>query len=354
MLIRSKAPLRVSFAGGGTDVPPFPQIEGGCVLSATINKYAFGTLRPRDNGHIRIESLDFGLTVECDLQTELAYDGKLDMAKAAIRNLGGQSASGFDLFLHTDVPPGSGLGSSSTLMIAVVGLLKEFKGLPLTSYEIAELAYTLERRELGIRGGLQDQYAAAFGGFNFIEFFDKQVVVNPLRVDQDTVNELEHNFLLCFTGTTRVSDSIINDQTERYERNENDTVSGLRTQKDLALKMKKALLHGRLDDFGDLLNTAWEYKKKLSPRITNPTIDELYSEARKTGALGGKIMGAGGGGFMLLYCPFEQKHKIAARLKQIGGSLSEFAFEEHGLQTWRVASSQMALASIASIKEETG
>jgi D-glycero-alpha-D-manno-heptose-7-phosphate kinase len=351
MLIRSKAPLRVSFAGGGTDVPPFPQTEGGCVLSATINKYAFGTLCPRDNGHIRIESLDFGLTVECDLQVELAYDGKLDMAKAAIRNLGGQSSSGFDLFLHTDVPPGSGLGSSSTLMIAVVGLLKEFKGLPLTNYEIAELAYTLERRELGIKGGLQDQYAAAFGGFNFIEFFDKNVVVNPLRITQDTVNELEHNLLLCFTGTTRVSDSIINDQTERYERSEKDTLSGLRTQKQLALEMKRALLHGRLDDFGDLLNTAWEYKKKMSPKISNPAIDELYSEARKAGALGGKIMGAGGGGFMLFYCPFEGKHKIAARLKQIGASLTEFAFEDHGLQTWRVnSSSQMALASV---KEET-
>jgi D-glycero-alpha-D-manno-heptose-7-phosphate kinase len=349
MLIRSKAPLRVSFAGGGTDVPPFPQTEGGCVLSATINKYAFGTLRPRDNGHIRIESLDFGLTVECDLQVELAYDGKLDMAKAAIRNLGGQSSSGFDLFLHTDVPPGSGLGSSSTLMIAVVGLLKEFKGLPLTNYEIAELAYTLERRELGIKGGLQDQYAAAFGGFNFIEFLDKNVVVNPLRITQDTVNELEHNLLLCFTGTTRVSDSIINDQTERYERSEKDTVSGLRTQKQLALEMKKALLHGRLDDFGDMLNTAWEYKKKMSPKISNPAIDELYSEAREAGALGGKIMGAGGGGFMLFYCPFERKHKIAARLKQIGASLTEFAFEDHGLQTWRVHSSQMALASV---KEE--
>jgi D-glycero-alpha-D-manno-heptose-7-phosphate kinase len=351
MLIRSKAPLRVSFAGGGTDVPPFPQTEGGCVLSATINKYAFGTLRPRDNGHIRIESLDFGLTVEYEVQTELAYDGKLDMAKAAIRNLGGQSSSGFDLFLHTDVPPGSGLGSSSTLMIAVVGLLKEFKDLPLTNYEIAELAYTLERRELGIKGGLQDQYAAAFGGFNFIEFLDKNVVVNPLRVSQDTINELEHNLLLCFTGTTRVSDSIINDQMERYERSEKDAVSGLRAQKQLVLEMKKALLHGRLDDFGDLLNTAWEYKKKMSPKISNPAIDELYAEARRAGALGGKIMGAGGGGFMLFYCPFEQKHKIAAQLKQIGASLSEFAFEDHGLQTWRVNSSQMALASV---KEETG
>jgi D-glycero-alpha-D-manno-heptose-7-phosphate kinase len=345
MLIRSKAPLRVSFAGGGTDVPPFPETEGGCVLSATINKYAFGALRPRDNGQIRIESLDFGLTIECDTQTELTYDGKLDMAKAAIRNLGGQSPTGFDLFLHTDAPPGSGLGSSSSLMVAMVGLLRDFKGLSLTNYEIAELAYALERNELGIKGGFQDQYAASFGGFNFIEFLDKQVVVNPLRISQDTINELEHNLLLCFTGTTRVSDSIISDQTRRYERSEIDTVSGLRSQKQLAVEMKKSLLHGRLDDFGDLLNSAWEFKKKMSPKISNPMIDQLYSEAKMAGALGGKIMGAGGGGFMLFYCPFEQKHKIATRLKQIGASLSEFAFEEHGLQTWRVESSHLAMAA---------
>lgn len=345
MLIRAKAPLRVSFAGGGTDVPPFPQIEGGCVLSATINRYAFGTLCPRENGQIRIESLDFGLTVEYDVQTELIYDGKLDLAKAAIRNLGGQSCNGFDLFLHSDVPPGSGLGSSSTLMVTLVGLLKEFKGLPLTSYQVAELAYALERKELGIKGGLQDQYAAAFGGFNFIEFFDDRVIVNPLRISQDTINELEHNLLLCFTGTTRPSGSIIDDQTDRYQKSEEDTLSGLRAQKRLALDMKNALLHARLDDFGDLLNTAWEYKKKMSPKISSSSIDELYAEARKAGALGGKIMGAGGGGFMLFYCSFERKHKIAERLKQLGTSVSGFAFELLGLQTWRInASHRMPVA----------
>ena len=343
MLIRAKAPLRVSFAGGGTDVPPFPQAEGGCVLSATINKYAFGSLCPRDNGQIRIESLDFGLTVEYDIQTELVYDGKLDLAKAAIRNLGGQSCEGFDLFLHTEVPPGSGLGSSSTLMVAVVGLLKEFKRLALTNYEIAKLAYTLERKELGIKGGLQDQYAATFGGFNFIEFFDSRVIVNPLRISQDTINELEHNLLLCFTGGTRLSGSIIDDQTNRYQDGNEDTLSGLRSQKQLAVEMKNALLQARLDYFGDLLNTAWEFKKKMSPKISTSGIDELYDEARKAGALGGKIMGAGGGGFMLLYCRFERKHQIAERLKQMGAVLSEIAFENHGLQTWRVDGSQLAL-----------
>jgi D-glycero-alpha-D-manno-heptose-7-phosphate kinase len=345
MLIRAKAPLRVSFAGGGTDVPPFPATEGGCVLSATINKYAFGTLCPRENGHIRIESLDFGLTVEYDVQTELVYDGRLDLAKAAIRNLGGQSCEGFDLFLHTEVPPGSGLGSSSTLMVALVGMLKEFKSLQLTKYEIAELAYTLERKELGIKGGLQDHYAATFGGFNFIEFLDSRVIVNPLRISRDTVNELEHNLLLCFTGATRLSGSIIDDQTSRYQNGEKDTMSGLRSQKQLAVEMKNALLQSRLDDFGDLLNTAWDFKKKMSPKISSAGIDEIYAEARKAGALGGKIMGAGGGGFMLFYCPFERKHKIAERLKAMGASLSELAFEDHGLQTWRINSAPLVMSA---------
>jgi len=345
MLIRAKAPLRVSFAGGGTDVPPFPESEGGCVLSATINKYAFGTLCPRENSQIRIESLDFGLTVAYDLNTELVYDGKLDLAKAAIRNLGGQSSAGFDLFLHTEVPPGSGLGSSSTLMVALVGMLKEFKNLPLTNYETAELAYNLERKELGIRGGLQDHYAATFGGFNFIEFVGSRVIVNPLRISQDTINELEHNLLLCFTGGTRLSGLIIEDQTQRYQNGDEDTLLGLRSQKRLAVEMKNALLQGRLDDFGDLLNTAWENKKRMSPRISSSGIDELYAEARKAGALGGKIMGAGGGGFMLFYCRFERKHHIAERLKQMGATLSGLTFENHGLQTWRVNGSHLALTA---------
>jgi len=180
MLIRAKAPLRISFAGGGTDVPPYPEKEGGCVLNATINKYAYGTLRPREDNQIKIESLDFGISVNYDVDEELIYDGKLDLVKAAIKKLEGQDSTGFDLFLHSNAPPGTGLGSSSTVMVALVGLLKEFKNMPLTDYEIANLAYIIERKELGIKGGLQDQYAATFGGFNFIEFLKDRVIVNPL------------------------------------------------------------------------------------------------------------------------------------------------------------------------------
>lgn len=336
MLIRVKAPLRISFAGGGTDVPPFPEQEGGLVLNATINKFAYGTLRPRKDRQIQIESADFGLRLNYGADEPLVLDGKLDLVKAAIRKLGDRNSTGFDLFLHANAPPGSGLGSSSTMMVALVGLLKEFKKLPITDYELAHLAYVIEREELGIKGGLQDQYASAFGGFNFIEFLGDHVIVNPLRISADIVNELEHNLLLCYTGMTRLSDGIIEDQKSRYQDNNPDAVQGLRMQKQLAVEMKNMLLKRKPHEFGALLHDAWEYKKKMSPKISNSLIDDMYETARKHGALGGKITGAGGGGYMLFYCLFERKHKVAEAIAKLGAQVTEFAFEPQGLQTWRV------------------
>jgi D-glycero-alpha-D-manno-heptose-7-phosphate kinase len=337
MLIRAKAPLRVSFAGGGTDVPPFPEEEGGLVLNATINKYAFSTLAPRDDDRITIESADFDLSVSYGEDDPLTLDGKLDLVKAAIEKLGGRKG-GFDLFLHSSAPPGSGLGSSSTVMVTMIGVLKEFHNLPLTNYELAELAYTTERRDLGISGGHQDQYAATFGGFNYIEFLGDRVIVNPLRIRRDIINELEHNMLLCYTGATRRSDRIIEDQTRRFEERDEETIEGLRMQKELAVEMKNALLRGRLDDFGDLLHQAWEQKKHLSPRISNEHLDEAYATARAKGAIGGKVTGAGGGGYMLLYCRFDRKHRVAEALRAMDVVPTEFAFEFHGLETWRINS----------------
>jgi D-glycero-alpha-D-manno-heptose-7-phosphate kinase len=336
MLIRAKAPLRISFAGGGTDVPPFPQQEGGCVLNATINLYAYGTLRPRQDHQICIESLDFGVSVSYSIEEKLIYDGKLDLVKAAILKLGGNNSTGFDLFLHTDVPPGSGLGASSAVMVALVGLLKEFKNFPLTDYEIADLAYVVERKELGIQGGLQDQYAAAFGGFNYLEFLPDRVVVNPLKISPDVINELQYNLLLCYTGQTRLSAGIIEDQVKRYEHREAGTLQALRELKRQAVEMRNALLQRRLDTFGAMLHEQWQHKKKMSPMITDPRLDALYETARQHGALGGKISGAGGGGYMLLYCQFDKKHKVAEKLRELGCTITDFAFEPSGLQVWKV------------------
>jgi D-glycero-alpha-D-manno-heptose-7-phosphate kinase len=332
-LIRAKAPLRVSFAGGGTDVPPFPAAEGGLVLSATINRYAYGALSPRADGNIGVHSVDLGLTIDYGHDDALALDGNFDLVKAAIRKLG---RGGYDLFLHTSAPPGSGLGSSSTVIVTLIGLLKEFHNLPLTDYEIAEMAFTLEREDLGIKGGLQDQYAAAFGGFNFIEMNGDRVIVNPLRIPDEVINELEHNMLLCYTGRTRQSDHIIDDQTTRYNDGEAHALAGLRMQKQLAVEMKAALLTRRLNDFGAMLGTAWEFKKKMSPRITTDFIDEAYDAACRAGALGGKVTGAGGGGYMLFFCPFHLKHRVAERLTSMGAQITEFEFALRGLTTWTV------------------
>ena len=325
----------MSFAGGGTDVPPFPATEGGLVLNATINRYAYGTLVPRDDSYIEIESLDFGLAIGYGVGDSLDFDGDLDLVKAAIRNVGPAPTRGFDLVLRSSAPPGSGLGSSSAMTVALVGLLKEYHRLPLTDDEIAHRAYLVERTELGIRGGLQDHFAATFGGFNFIEFEKDRVVVNPLRVPGDTINELEHNSLLCYTGVTRPSDRIIEDQTSRLER-EADALQSLRRQKEFAVEMKTALLAGRLTAFGELLGHAWETKKRLSPRISSPFIETVYEEACKSGALGGKVTGAGGGGYMLFYCDHRRRHRVAEALERLGAHVTDFAFEPRGLQTWRV------------------
>ena len=335
MIIRAKAPLRISFAGGGTDVPPFPEQEGGLVLNATINRYAYGTLTPRDDDSIKLESHDFGMSAVFDVHEPLVFDGNLDLVKAAIRRFAGRNSDGFNLELHSNAPPGTGLGSSSTMMVALIGLLKEHRNLPVTDYELAELAYTLERKDLGIKGGLQDQYAATFGGFNFIEFFGDRVIVNPLRISRDTLLELEYNLLLCYTGTTRDGGRVIEDQTERLEQGNVDTVGALRAQKELAVEMKNTLLRGKLGDFGALLDSAWQQKKRMSARISTDRIEELYEEARAAGALGGKVTGAGGGGYMLMYCGRGAKHKVAARMLELGADVEEFAFEPEGLRTWR-------------------
>jgi len=243
---------------------------------------------------------------------------------------------GYDLFLHSNAPPGSGLGSSSAVMVTLIGLLKEFHGQPLTDYDVAQLAFDLERKELGIKGGLQDQYAAAFGGFNFIEFESDRVIVNPLRIPPDVVHELEHNMLLCYTGKTRSSDRIIEDQTSRWEEGDEQAVAALRAGKELAVDMKNTLLKRRLNDFGDLLGSAWEEKKKMSPKISNDFIDTAYEEARKQGALGGKVTGAGGGGYMLFYCPFQRKHRVANALIAMDSQVTEFEFTPNGLTTWSI------------------
>jgi D-glycero-alpha-D-manno-heptose-7-phosphate kinase len=338
MIVRSKAPLRISFCGGGTDVSPYMEERGGVVLSATIDKNAYGSLRLRNDKNITVQSLDYDIVAKYHVDEDLEYNGELDLVKAVLNSMANGNGQGLDFFIHSDAPPGSGLGSSSTMVVALIGLLKHWKRMPLTNYEIADLAYQIERVDLKIRGGKQDQYAAVFGGFNFIEFGDGIVIVNPLRINNDLINELQYNLLLCYTGRTRVSANIITTQVDNYVRKEADVIKAMDELKQITLDMKGALLQGRLCDFGALLHEAWKNKRKMAEQISNPAIDALYETGRKNGALGGKILGAGGGGYLLLYCPFDRKHIIAEELEKLGGQVVEFTFDHHGLQTWEVRS----------------
>ena len=335
MEIRSRAPLRISFAGGGTDIEPYLSEKGGVILSTTINRYSFGTLNPRTDQEIRGDSLDVELFAKFLASQNLKFDGQLDVVKAVLRKFEGWK-QGFSLFLHSDAPPGSGLGSSSTMVVTLLGLFRQWLNLSWSNYDLANLAYEIERLDLGIPGGKQDQYAAAFGGFNFIEFYHDGTIVNPLRISSVILNELEYHLLLCYTGKTRLSSTIINTQVEGYLQKKETSLHALDELKSITIMMKNALLQGRLNQFGELLHQAWIQKKHLAGGITNEKIDSLYHLAMSKGALGGKILGAGGGGYLLLYCPYNRKHLIAQELEKIGGQITPFSFEDQGLTTWTV------------------
>jgi D-glycero-alpha-D-manno-heptose-7-phosphate kinase len=332
---RARAPLRLSFCGGGTDVSPYPEEHGGMVLSATINQYAYASLRPRRDSKLTIASLDYDVVAKYDHPRRMRLDGNLDLIKVAVRAL--KVRRGADLWVHSDAPPGSGLGSSSTMVVALIGVLSKWLERPLSGYEIAELAYRIERVDLKLAGGRQDQYAATFGGFNFIEFQKDATVVNPLRVEPDVIQELEYRMLLCYMGQTRQSAHIIERQTSAYREGKAPVVDALHRLKAETLEMKKALLLGKVDAVGELLHEAWENKKRLDESISNSRVDQLYRLARREGAIGGKMPGAGGGGYFLFLTRFDRKHRVASALEKRGGQVVPFQFEARGLRTWASA-----------------
>ncbi len=331
-IFRAKAPLRISFGGGGTDVSPYLEEHSGCTLSCTINKYCYATVIPR-NHDIKVSSLDYNFFAVYEPTQKLDYNGKLDLVKGVLNCM--HIKEGTEIFLHSDVPVGSGLGASSTMTVALLGAVNAWKQLTLTDYELAEIAYHVEREDVGIKGGKQDQYAATFGGFNYIEFSKDKTVVNPLRVEPDILNELQYRLILCYTGKRHLSAGIIEDQTHRYEAGNSETVAALHTTKRLAADMKNALLLGKIDELGELLEEGWQAKRKFSDKVTDPDIDELHEIAKNNGAIGGKLLGAGGGGYFLLLCEHDKWHKVTEALIQSGHKKVDFAFEFNGLQTWR-------------------
>ncbi|HVO77683.1 MAG TPA: kinase [Methanomassiliicoccales archaeon] len=331
-VIRSKAPLRISFAGGGTDVPPYADERGGAVLSATIDEYAFCTISPRDDKEMHVRSLDFSRDESWKADGGLlCYDGNLDLVKAVLNHF--EVTQGFDMFLHCDAPPGSGLGGSSTVMVSLIGAVSEWLSKAMSQYDIARLAYILEREELGFAGGRQDQYSAVFGGFNYMTFRKDEVIVTPLRIRGDVLNELHYHSLLCYTGKTRDSGNIIHDQQSGMRAGQN--TDALDNAKRLTEETKDALMKGEIFRIGELLDESWQQKKRFTANITNARIDKIYETARRNGAIGGKISGAGGGGFMYFICRYDRRHIVAKELTKLGAEVVNFNFEKHGLQTWR-------------------
>jgi len=330
MIYRSKAPLRISFSGGGTDIEPYVSEFGGCVISTTINKYVYATLKPREDKEITIYSKDLGVTEKFTY----VVDGELKIVKSVMiyMNMLKEFTEGFDLYIESDVPVGSGLGLSSSLSVCLIELFCKYLGINNYSKDnIAHLAYYIERKILGIKGGYQDQFATSFGGFNYITFEKENIVVNPLRIKDNFINELENNLVLCYTGITRVGEDIIEKQINSYKNN----FEYLHEIKELVYKMRIEISNNNLIRFSELFGETWNIKKKLTSGITTLRIDKLCKVGLNNGASGVRNCGAGGGGYLLFYCP-NDKDLLKNALTEIGGTILDFHFENRGVQSWSI------------------
>ena len=340
MIYRSKAPLRIGLAGGGTDVSPYSDLYGGAILNATISLYAHASIEPISEKKIILEAMDRNESEEFDLVNDLPLNGHLNLLKGVyncIQKDYGQIKSGFKLSSFVDAPAGSGLGTSSTLVVAIIGAFAEMMRLPLGEYDIAHYAYAIERQYLNLAGGKQDQYAATFGGVNFMEFYEgDKVIVNPLRIKQQYLFELENNLVLYYTSTSRESAKIIELQSRNVVSKKEHSIEAMHQLKQQSQMMKEALLTGRLNDFGEILDFGYQQKRKMAEGISNSLMEEIYETAKDAGATGGKISGAGGGGFMIFYCPGTTKYKVIKSLEQFGGYHKNYLFVEHGLKTWTI------------------
>jgi len=340
MIYRSKAPFRIGLAGGGTDVSPYSDEFGGAILNATVSLFAYTTIIPRTDGKIIIRGVGRGEPQIFDSAEELPIDGKLDLQKGVYNRIVKQFTKeklSFEMITSMDVSSGSGLGTSSTLVVSILGAFVEWFKLPLGEYDIAQLAYDIERVDLNMAGGKQDQYAATFGGVNFMEFYEgNKVIVNPLRIREELLNELQFNLILYYTQTSRESAKIIETQADNAKSKKDKPVQAMHIVKEQAFLMKEAVLKDELYNIGKILALSWENKKKMAAGITTDYIDEIYDTAIKAGATGGKISGAGGGGFMIFYAEESKRYEVIEALNKFGGEAKRYSFTKKGLVTWTV------------------
>ena len=341
MIYRSKAPLRLGLAGGGTDVSPYSDIYNGAVLNATIDQYAYCTIEETFSDTIVLIASDLDLKKKYSSALSLPLDGHLDLHKGVynriVKDFGITKPLSFKITTYCDAPPGSGLGSSSTMVVAILKAFTEWLNLPLGDYDMAYLAYQIERIDLGLRGGKQDQYAATFGGFNFIEFYkDDRIIVNPLRIKRWIIDELEVSMVLYYTGESRSSDKIIKEQQKNTRDGNKLPIEATHQIKKNSYIMKDFLLKGDIVHFAKALGKEWENKKKMASSITNEKIEKIYDAAMKAGAYGGKVSGAGGGGFMFFTINPTKRVNLINALNQFNGRVLNFHFSDNGCQGWKI------------------
>ena len=339
MIIRAKAPLRLGLAGGGTDVSPYCDEFGGVVLNVTIDMYAYCTIEPTDTGRIEFYASDLKQSYMTESISNIPIEGELKLHKGVynriVKDYCGNKSLSFKLTTYSDAPAGSGLGSSSTMVVAMLKAYMEWLNLPLGEYDMASLAYVIERKDIGLSGGKQDQYAATFGGFNYIEFLENdRVIVNPLRLKNWIKNELESSLVLYYTGRSRDSAKIIDEQIKNTKQKKEKSLEGMHELKHQAYIMKECILKGDFDGFAECLLKGWEAKKKTSDVISNSEIEEIYNFVMDNGGKAAKIGGAGGGGFMMIVCDPQKRYELVEKLKNTDGKVMVTSFTEKGTQAW--------------------
>lgn len=341
LVIRARAPLRLGLAGGGTDVSPYCDTHGGYVLNATIDRYAYAIIKLINEPIVRFAATDQKTEVAESTSNSLKLDGKLNLHKAVynhiIQNYNNGVPIPLELSTFCDAPTGSGLGSSSTLVVAMIKAFIELLNIPLDDYAIAHLAYKIERIDCGLQGGRQDQYSATFGGFNFMEFYaDERAVINPLRIKNWIICELEASLVLFYTGVSRESAKIIADQSSNVKTGSIDAIEAMHGLKREALAMKECLLKGDFNGLVESMQQGWESKKRSAKTVSTPHIEEIYNAAIEAGALAGKVSGAGGGGFMMFFVPTENRMNVIRALNKFDGQVSNCHFTKNGTQAWRI------------------
>ena len=339
--VRARAPLRLGLAGGGTDVSPFCDLHGGYVLNAAIDKYAYAMIDPLPAGRLELVATDQQQSFTAAATDHLALADELQLHKGVynriVRDFRGGEPLSVRLTTFSEAPAGSGLGSSSTLVVAMIKAFVEYLNLPLGEYEIARLAYDIERVDVGLAGGRQDQYSATFGGVNFMEFYaDERVVVNPLRIKNWILTELEASLVLYFTGVSRQSAAIISEQKKNVEDKAQASLDASFALKREAVAMKEAVLKGDFEALAESMRAGWESKKRLARQVSNPEIDETYEVACRAGARAGKVSGAGGGGFMFFLVDPPRRMEAIRALQALGGQAGGCHFSKHGTEGWRL------------------